>query len=233
MREVPPFTPMTDLQRLIGPLPAALTATVVAALAAGCGSGSPAPVGSTDGGSPPPSTAGGTSSGRCPSAAGTSSGGAESAPPGDIPDNQAYVPFSLPSGGYSLRVPEGWARSESGSTVAFTDKLNTIKVELTSASSTPTVASVRADQVPTLESNEACGAVAVSSVARPAGPAVLLSYQAPSSPDPVTGRVYRDDVERYEFWKAGTEAVITLSSPAGSDNVDPWRTVTSSFAWTR
>ncbi|HUY60497.1 MAG TPA: hypothetical protein VMW49_01345, partial [Candidatus Dormibacteraeota bacterium] len=221
------------LQRLIGPLPAALTATVVAALAAGCGSGSPAPVGSTAGGSSPPTTAGATNSGRCPSAVATGSGGAESAPPGDIPDNQAYVPFSPASGGYRITVPEGWARSESGSTVAFTDKLNTIKVELTSVSSAPTAASARADQVPRLESKGVCGTVAVSTVARPAGPAVLLSYQAPSSPDPVTGRVYRDDVERSEFWKAGTEAVITLSSPAGSDNVDPWRTVTSSFAWTR
>jgi len=38
-------------------------------------------------------------------------------------------------------------------------------------------------------------------------------------------------VERYEFWKNGTAVIITLSSAAGSDNVDPWKTVTDSFVW--
>jgi len=47
----------------------------------------------------------------------------------------------------------------------------------------------------------------------------------------VTGKVVRDDVERYEFWRGGTEAVLTLSGAAGSDNVDPWRLVTDSFTW--
>ena len=40
-----------------------------------------------------------------------------------------------------------------------------------------------------------------------------------------------DAVERYEFWKAGTEVVLTLSGPQGADNVDPWRIVTDSFGW--
>jgi hypothetical protein len=45
--------------------------------------------------------------------------------------------------------------------------------------------------------------------------------------------VIRDDIERYEFWRNGTQATITLSSPVGSDNVDPWRTVTDSFSWSQ
>jgi hypothetical protein len=47
----------------------------------------------------------------------------------------------------------------------------------------------------------------------------------------VTGKVVLQDVERYVFWQAGTRATITLSSPKGSDNVDPWRKVTNSFGW--
>ncbi|MDT4904221.1 MAG: hypothetical protein QOH52_2237, partial [Pseudonocardiales bacterium] len=39
-------------------------------------------------------------------------------------------------------------------------------------------------------------------------------------------------VERYEFWKNGNEVVLTLAAPVGADNVDPWRKVTDSFAWT-
>ena len=172
-----------------------------------------------------------TGTGGCPAQSGSNSGGAESAPPGDIPDNQAYVSFGPAGGGYNVMVPEGWARTESGTTVSFTDKLNTIRVELIPAPSAPTPTSAQATEAPNLKASTACGDVKVTTLSRPAGQAVLLSYQTRSAPDPVTGRVYRDDVERYEFWKGGTEAVITLSSPAGSDNVDPWRKVTSSFAW--
>jgi hypothetical protein len=38
----------------------------------------------------------------------------ESNPPGDIPDNQMYVPFTPPGGRVSVKVPEGWARSGTG-----------------------------------------------------------------------------------------------------------------------
>jgi hypothetical protein len=71
----------------------------------------------------------------------------------------------------------------------------------------------------------------VTSVQRKAGPAVLITYQADAAPDPVTGKVVKDDVERYEFWRSGTEVILTLSGPKGSDNVDPWRIVTDSFAF--
>src|SRR4051794_21026165 len=53
--------------------------------------------------------------------------GAEVSPAGDIPDNQAFVAYRPPGAGYSVKVPEGWARSASGRAVAFTDKLNTIR----------------------------------------------------------------------------------------------------------
>ena len=66
----------------------------------------------------------------------------------------------------------------------------------------------------------------------PAGSAVLITYQADSAPNEVTGKVVADAVERYEFWDNGTTVVLTLSGPVGADNVDPWRTVTDSFRWT-
>ena len=71
----------------------------------------------------------------------------------------------------------------------------------------------------------------MTTVTRTAGTAVLVTYQADSAPDPVTGRAHRDDVQRYELWRNGTEALIVLSAPAGADNVDPWRTITDSFRW--
>src|SRR5262245_5381289 len=35
----------------------------------------------------------------------------EDNPPGDIPDNQAFVPYTSANGGYAISMPEGWART--------------------------------------------------------------------------------------------------------------------------
>ena len=68
-------------------------------------------------------------------------------------------------------------------------------------------------------------------VTRKSGPAVLITYQAASAPNSVTGKTSQLAVERYEFWKNGREAIVTLSGPVGADNVDPWKIVTDSFTW--
>ena len=71
----------------------------------------------------------------------------------------------------------------------------------------------------------------VSTITRKSGPAVVMAYNAVSSPNSVTGKTVPLSIERYEFWKTGIEAIVTLSGPLNADNVDPWRTVTDSFAW--
>jgi hypothetical protein len=71
----------------------------------------------------------------------------------------------------------------------------------------------------------------VTAVTRPAGRVVLVRYEARSGRDAVTGRTVIDDVERYEYWKTGRLAAVTLEAPHGSDNVDPWRRITTSFRW--
>jgi hypothetical protein len=181
-------------------------------------------------------TAGVTSSTvPCATAAGApgDTGGADTNPPGDIPDNQAFVDFAPSTGGYTIKVPEGWARTDGRSDVSFTDKLNTIQVQLVSAATAPTPESAQAQDVPELAKQVTCfGGGDVSTVPRSAGTAVLIKYRADAPADAVTGKVIRDDVERYLFWQSGMEAVITLSGPAGSDNVDPWKLVTDSFRWT-
>jgi hypothetical protein len=158
--------------------------------------------------------------------------GTESPPPGDIPDSTVYVPYRPASGQYEVKVPEGWARTVTSSAVSFTDKLNTITIQAATAAA-PTLASARASEVPKIQSAvQGFTLTDVSSVTR-AGPVILIRYTADSVPDPVTGKVYKDAVERYEFYRGGTEMVITLSGPSGADNVDPWRTVTNSFRWLR
>jgi len=163
---------------------------------------------------------------------GASPAATELNPPGDIPDNQAYVAYRPAAGGYVVSVPEGWSRSTTANGAAFTDKLNSIRIEERSASAAPTVASVTASDVAALARSASTFTLGkVSLVTRKAGPAVLTTYQVDSAVNPVTGKVVRDAVERYTFWKNGRAVTLTLSAPQGSDNVDPWRIVTNSFAW--
>jgi hypothetical protein len=156
----------------------------------------------------------------------------EVSPAGDIPDNQVYVDYSPPAGGYTVKIPEGWARTDSGGAITFTDKLNSIRLEASTTSTAPTVASVKQDEVPaiTAASTHFEGGD-VKAVDRKAGTAILMTYRADSAADPVTGKVVLDDVERYELWANGTKVTLTLSGPKGADNVDPWRIVTDSFTW--
>lgn len=157
---------------------------------------------------------------------------AEVNPPGDIPDNQAFVTYTPPAGGYHVDVPEGWARTENGGAVTFTDKLNSVRMETTNTSAAPTADSAKADEVPAIEAAaKSYEAGKVEAVTRTSGDAVLITYRADGSPDPVTGKVTHLDVERYEFWKDGTEVILTPSGPQGADNVDPWKIVTDSFGW--
>ncbi|MFC5748500.1 hypothetical protein [Actinomadura rugatobispora] len=154
----------------------------------------------------------------------------ESNPPGDIPDNTQFVAYR--AHGYQVKVPEGWARSDLPTGASLTDKLNTIRVEVVPARTAPTIASTRATEVPALQSTTAKFALrGVEMISRGGGQAVRIVYDADSPADPVTGKVVRDRFERYEFYRAGHEAVLTLGGPVGADNVDPWHTVSDSFRW--
>jgi hypothetical protein len=175
-----------------------------------------------------------TSSSPASSQAGAAPAGTETPPPGDIPDSTAFVAFRPGSGQYEVKVPEGWARTITPAAVAFTDKLNIISIWTAKTSAAPTVASARAVEVPAIRHPvHGFALTGVSAVSRSAGTAVLIRYSADSRPDPVTGKIYKDTFERYEFYRNGTEAVVLVGGPAGADNVDPWRTVTNSFRWLR
>jgi len=200
----------------------ALAAAVVAGLAllaGACGTGAGNPYGgSTATTASPPSAA--------------SPNAPEVNPAGDIPDNQVFVPYRPPGARFTFKVPEGWARVQRGGTVTFTDKLNTIRMETRPAPAAPTVASARQAELPAIRSaGRRYEPGEVTRVRRPAGGVVLVTYKADAPADPVTGKVVHDAVERYEYWRGGTEAILTLAGPVGADNVDPWRIVTDSFRW--
>lgn len=153
-------------------------------------------------------------------------------PPGDIPDDQAFVTYTATAEGYSVKYPEGWARTDEAGGVVFTDKFNSITLTPQDGPYQPTEEFAKTVEEPKIAAaTEGFTAGSVSTVQRPAGPAILITYQRQSAPSPVTGKTVTQDVQRYEFARDGRGVVITLASPAGSDNVDPWRIVTNSFEW--
>jgi hypothetical protein len=202
---------------------------------AACGSGS-TPKTAATASSPPSSSS--TVQGTTPSPTAASSANQkavspEKNPPGDIPDNVAFVSYSNASGRYRFTHPEGWSESDHGSTVTFTDKLNGVQVMTGSSTAAPTVASAKQVDVPALKSSQAAFELrSVASVSEPAGTGVRITYRRNSAPDAVTGRQYRDEVARYELFGHGREVVVELFGPVGADNVDAYRTMIQSLRLT-
>lgn len=200
------------------PLPVLSVAAVLALGAVGCGSSSSAPSASTSAGA----------------AKTTTRNAPEVNPAGDIPDSQAFVSYSPPGGGYAVKVPEGWARTNGTSgAVSFTDKLNRIQMQEVAAKAALTTAEAQRTDIPALaKAVPGFAQPSVSTVKRSAGDAVRITYRAKSPTDPVTGTSHTDAVERYVFFHNGKRIVLTLSGPQGADNVDPWKTVTDSLRYT-
>ena len=210
----------------------------VGVLAACSSGGTAAPAGTSAAVASPPAPVPSTMS----ETAGTTSAGSSAAqvtetnPAGDIPDTQAFVDYTPTQGGYTVQVPEGWARTDSGTGTAgtgtlFSDKYNSIQINTAAAPTAPTVQTGQAELTAIGSAATGFTPGKVTTEQRKAGSAVLITYQADSAPNSVTGKVISQDVQRYEFWNNGKQVTLTLSAPVGSDNVDPWRTVTDSFRW--
>ncbi len=154
----------------------------------------------------------------------------ESNPPGDIPDNLAFVRYTNKPGGYAFTHPEGWAQTGNGTRVRFTDKLNGVSADSLRASRAPTVSSARSTDVPRLrKSVPAFQLRDITAVTVPGGRGVHLVFRRNSHPDPVTGKVYRDEVEEYLIFRAGRLVRMDLYGPVGADNVDAYRTMSRSL----
>ena len=207
----------------------ALIIVAMAVTVAGCGSSSSSSAGSSSAGSS--STA---SSSTTAAAGGVNPNQRETLPPGDIPDTIAYVPYTSGALGLTVSTPEGWSRSNASGTVKFTDKLNEVRVFTLPAGVPVSPASAKSTEVPKVAGSvKGFKLQSISTVSRPAGPAVRITYLGDSQPDAVTGKVGTLAFERYDFFHKGKEVVLLLSSPQGSDNVDPWRKITSSLRFTR
>ena len=157
----------------------------------------------------------------------------EKNPPGDIPDSQAFVTYTSKSGGYSLKAPEGWARSENGANVKFVEKVDGEQVKITKSATAPTVASIKRIQVAALQQQG--HAVKIKNVASKSmghgNTAIVVAYNSNSESNPVTGKKIRQENATYYYYHQGKLAALTVWAPAGADNVDQWKLISESFGW--
>jgi hypothetical protein len=155
---------------------------------------------------------------------------AEKSPPGDIPDNQVFINYQSPLG-FAVKVPEGWARRESGTDVAFSDKYNRVHLTVVPRDAAPTQAGIAAEFADLKKTQTGLKLESVQPVKLPSGPALRARYRSLSERSPVTNKAIPLENERYYCWKNGKLAVLTLSAPAGADNADQWQLMSQSFTW--
>lgn len=155
----------------------------------------------------------------------------ETHPVGDIPDSQAFVRYINPAGGYSLTVPEGWARRVQGGQVSFTSKLGAVEVTGGKAAA-PTVAGVKASTLPALAKViPHLKVTSVQTVRLPAGPAVLAHFTSAGAPNAVTGKSFPMENDLYVLSRNGRQLLVRFTAPLGADNVDAWRQMAQSIQW--
>ncbi|WP_236791550.1 hypothetical protein [Amycolatopsis sp. GM8] len=143
---------------------------------------------------------------------------------GEIPATQPFVTVTTADGSASVDVPDGWIRTAGGSSLLFTSGFDSVAVDTSATPRAPTAESVTAEAVPLLRTTNdhfILGSVTA------AGPAIRVTYQAqPASAPPVIV-----SVERYEFWRARHDLVLTLSGPSGARNDAAWRRIVESVRW--
>lgn len=139
------------------------------------------------------------------------------------------MPFHSAAGRYGFLHPEGWASVIKGPVASFTDKLNGISATAAAATSAPTVAGAKTAATTLARTEAAFELRRISAVTLPGGTGVLIVFRRNSAPDTVTGKVFRDEVNRYLIYRAGRQVTLDLYGAVGSDNVDPYTKISQSL----
>ena len=151
--------------------------------------------------------------------------------PGDIPDDQVFVTFPSADGTYSVDVPEGWARTEDGGVITFTDNYNSVTIETVPADTAPTVDSVTQTGLARRVGGPVVPAPRCPPVTSKAGEGILATYEIGSAPNAVTGRKALLAAERYEFFHAGRRRAHVVGRQ-GCRQRRPVAIVSDSLVWT-
>ena len=97
---------------------------------------------------------------------------AEKNPPGDIPDSQVFIDYTSKLG-FTMKVPEGWARSDKADGARFVDKLDGVILTVKDVQQKPDVAMAKSEYVNQLKASaRAVKVSAVKAVKLPSGEAI-------------------------------------------------------------
>ena len=139
---------------------------------------------------------------------------------GDIPDTQAFVRYE--GTGWSVLVPEGWARTQAGSAVTFAWNSDGEAIVTSPRGDAPTEVRGRFGATGT-------GTPRVATVGGQS--ATVFTFVSRSKPDPVTGKTLTLENQVFLFARGGRRAMLVLWAPKGADNVDQWKKISESFRW--
>jgi hypothetical protein len=174
---------------------------------------------------------GGSSKSADNSSARALSAEAKSAATGDIPDNQVFLTYRNRTVAYSIRYPEGWARSGSARDVTFQDKNNIVHITVGSGSA-PTPSPVDAELAREKKTTPSLRVTTPARTVTLKGRRLVKAvYTTTSKPNSVTGKRVQLMVDRYELARGGKRATVDLGTPKGVDNVDAYRLMIESFRW--
>lgn len=209
---------------------------VIGLVVAACGSTAPS--------APPAAT--GTSTTSAASAAPMSPGeplapdsspgdGAGNEPPGgttsgDVPDNAVFLAYTGANPGFSIQYVEGWQVTPQPDGVIIRDKDSSETVAIVAPQS-DVAAFVAATDLPALEAQPGFRLIKQDTVNTGGSRYVHLAFHLISPPDSVTGKQVPQTVDRYYVPGPRSLAVVSLATPDGVDNVDAFRQMIESFAW--
>ncbi len=150
---------------------------------------------------------------------------------GDVPDNAVFLTYHSAAWQFSIQYVEGWQVTTNQDGVVIRDKDSSEQVSIVQKPA-DVAAWVTSTDLPALRAQPGFALVKQNRVKVGGATLIHLLYHARSAADPVTGKQVPSTVDRFYVPGPGL-AVISLSTPDGVDNVDAFRQMIGSFAWTR
>ena len=148
---------------------------------------------------------------------------------GDIPDNAVFLTYHSAAWRFAVQYVEGWQVTTRQDGVAIRDKDSSETVRVVTLPS-DVAAYVRDTDLPSLQLTAGFRLVKQNLAKVGSSSYVHLVYHALADPDPVTGKRVPSTVDRFYVPGSGL-AIVSLSTPDGVDNVDAFRQMITSFAW--
>lgn len=149
---------------------------------------------------------------------------------GDIPDNAVFLDYHSTNPSFSIQYVEGWQVTPQQYGVVIRDKDSSETVVI-AAPETDVAGYVTSTDLPALQAQAGFGLIKQNTVAVGGSEYVHLVYKVTSPPDAVTGKQLPLTVDRYYVPGTSRLAIVVLATPSGVDNVDAFRLMIESFAW--